>query len=88
MYHTSLMKDAIDTNGEEITLQMVMNHMQLGFTSLEKRIGGLDNRIDSLEKKMDAGFSYLLDRWRWMDSHELPKRVSRLEDKVFAGLNS
>ena len=75
------------SNGEEVTLRMVMDHMQLGFSSVRKEIKRLDARMDRSEKKMDTIIADLHDRWRWLDSHELPKRVSKLEDKVFAGIN-
>ncbi len=82
------MNDPRDTNGEEITLQMVMSHMQHGFNSLKKEIRRVDVKIDNLENKVDAGFADLRDRWRWLESHDLPRRVSRLEDKVFAGFDA
>lgn len=48
----------------------------------------MELKLDTLEKKMDVGFADLNDRIRWMESHDLPKRVSRLEDKVFAGVDT
>ena len=76
------------SNGEEITLQMVMSHMQHGFSRVHKKLDSMDLRMDSMEKRMNKGFADLQCRWGWMDSHELPKRVSRLEDKVFAGVDT
>ena len=88
------MKQDKNNSGGEITLQMIMDHMQIGFVSLRKQIGGLEKRTESIEirfnsfeKKVDRGFADLLDRWRWLESHDLPKRVSILEDKVFAGID-
>ena len=82
------MNDAKDINGEEITLKMILEHMQYGFIRVSKRFDAMDLRIDILEKKMEKGFANLNDRLSWMESHDLPKRVSRLEDKVFAGIDS
>jgi|GEM_PF-2479056 hypothetical protein len=81
------MKGDTKSNGEEITLQMVMSHMQNGFSNLRREIKmDMQSEIARLEKKVDVGFADLQDRWRWLESHDLPKRVSRLEDKVFAGI--
>ena len=89
-----LIKKEKSINSGEITLQRSMDHMQIGFVSLRKQIGGLEKRTESIEirfnsfeKKVDRGFADLLDRWRWLESHDLPKRVSILEDKVFAGID-
>ena len=77
-----------NSNGDiDVTLKIVMDHMQAGFSSMRISIGKLEKRIDRLERKVDFEFADLKDRWRWLDSHDIPKRVSQLEDKVFAGID-
>ena len=88
-----------DSNDGEITLRMVINDMHYGFglirrdikgletriCGVEGRLGGVEGRLDKLEKKMDTGLANLNNRLKELEWHDLPKRVSVLEDKVFAG---
>jgi len=82
----------LNQNGGEITMQILLMHMQKGFADMDKKftrlINKVDIKVDNLERKMDNGFSNLNDRLLWMESHDIPERVSRLEDKVFAGVDS
>ena len=81
---------------------MVMSHMQYGFTLVRKEMAIISGRIDRLEKKVDEGFSRVGRRFDWVDAaldnidtrlddvelEFLPKRVRKLEKKVFAGVDS
>lgn len=81
------MKDDPKNGDEEITLRMVINHMQHGFGVLRTDIKELSGRMDRLEKKVDTGFADLRSWQRWLDSLDIQQRVSDLEDKVFAGVD-
>lgn len=39
-------------DGQEVTLSMVMSHMQIGFTEMRTRFDGVDARFDRLEERV------------------------------------
>jgi len=77
-----------------ITLAVVLDHitglascvhtLERRFGKLEKGMGSLDQRMDSLEKRVGAGFAILSKQLHDLEYEDLPRRVSRLEDKVFS----
>ena len=86
------MKDNKDTSGEEITLKMILSHMQHGFGRLDKRMGSLENRMDSLEiridvfeKSVDKRFSSVDFALQRLYTNRLKdvERIERLEEAVF-----
>lgn len=86
------MKDDTKSNGEEISLQMVMDHMQYGFVRLDKRMGSLEGRIESLEnttkslkQDMNKRFGDVDFALKRMYSNRLKdvERIERLEEEVF-----
>src|SRR3989344_7970863 len=84
--------DSGQTGDDGITLQMVMNHMHEGFSSLRSE---LKREMNVLRKEMDDGFSRVWRRFDWVDTslgnlntrlddieiESLPKRVAALERK-------
>lgn len=77
-------------NDDEITPKILLQHMQAGFQSIDKQFQSIDKRFDRLEIRMDrleTRMDTVIHRLDFLDSHDLPDRVSRLEDKVFAGVD-
>lgn len=81
-----------------ITLTVVLDHikglaasvhiLEGRFNGFEKRFDGMEQRMGRMELKMDRGFAQVNRRLDNIEFEDLPRRVSRLEDKVFAGADT
>ena len=70
---------------DDITSAILLTHMR----GMEHRLHKEMRVVESnLRKEMHSGFIMINDRLKALEWEELPRRVSRLEDKVFTGVDS